>query len=181
MWTLFCNVCIDFLKPNMKGNHAWIEWQAFKCYHVLNCFFPSKTWLFGIYLNFQWQKLLQNQYLPHSASKSYQINSVKSCSYQDLSNNTKGTLQFLRNFQLQLNLIFSEKIIQYSRTCAPQVHGSKAMHPSLLRAFQRHQEHNLKHSGLMDLITTKQNKLPSFIDRYCIYYSLGYWNPISQK
>jgi len=38
--------------------------------------------------------------------------------------------------------------------------------PSALRAFQRHQELNLKPSGSMDLITTKQNKLPSFIDKY---------------
>jgi hypothetical protein len=37
-------------------------------------------WLFGIYLNFQPQKSLKNQYLPHSESKSYQINSIKSCS-----------------------------------------------------------------------------------------------------
>ncbi len=42
--------------------------------------FPSKTWFFGIYLNFQRQKSLQNQYLPHSESKSYQTNSIKSCS-----------------------------------------------------------------------------------------------------
>jgi hypothetical protein len=42
--------------------------------------FPSKTWSFGIYLNFQQQKSLKNQYLPHSESKSYQINSIKSCS-----------------------------------------------------------------------------------------------------
>ncbi len=34
----------------------------------------------GIYLNFQRQKSLKNQYLPHSESKSYQINSIKSCS-----------------------------------------------------------------------------------------------------
>jgi hypothetical protein len=31
-------------------------------------------------LNFQQQKSLQNQYLPHSESKSYQINSIKFCS-----------------------------------------------------------------------------------------------------
>jgi hypothetical protein len=31
-------------------------------------------------LNFQQQKSLENQYLPHSESKSYQINSIKSCS-----------------------------------------------------------------------------------------------------
>jgi hypothetical protein len=42
--------------------------------------FPFKAWVFGIYLNFQWQKSLQNQYIPHSESKSYQINSIKSCS-----------------------------------------------------------------------------------------------------
>jgi hypothetical protein len=40
--------------------------------------FPSKTWFFGIYLNFQRQKSLLNQYLSHSESKSYQINSFKS-------------------------------------------------------------------------------------------------------
>jgi len=40
--------------------------------------FPSETWFFGICLNFQQQKSLRNQYLPHSESKSYQINSIKS-------------------------------------------------------------------------------------------------------
>jgi hypothetical protein len=54
-------------------------------------------------------------------------------------------------------------------------HGTKPMQPSSLsRAFQRHQEHDLKHPGLVDLITTiqyktKQNKLPSFIDRWDTY------------
>jgi hypothetical protein len=43
-------------------------------------FFPSKTWFLFIYLNFQGYKSLKNQYLPHSESKSYQINSIKSCS-----------------------------------------------------------------------------------------------------
>jgi len=41
--------------------------------------------------------------------------------HQDLSKNTEGIFQFLRNFQLQFNLIFSEEIIQYSGTFAPQV------------------------------------------------------------
>jgi hypothetical protein len=31
--------------------------------------FPSKTWFFGIYLNFHQQKPLKNQYLSHSESK----------------------------------------------------------------------------------------------------------------
>jgi len=42
--------------------------------------FPSKTWFFEIYLNFQQQKPFKNQYLPHSESKSHQIKSIKSCS-----------------------------------------------------------------------------------------------------
>jgi hypothetical protein len=40
--------------------------------------------------------------------------------------------------------------------------------PPPWRAFQRDQEHNLKHPDSVDLISTKQNKtnkLPSFIDR----------------
>jgi hypothetical protein len=37
------------------------------------------------------------------------------------------------------------------------------MHPSSSTAFQRHQEHDLKHPR-----STKQNKLPSFIDRLVI-------------
>ncbi len=85
--------------------------------------FPSKTWFFGIYLNFQQQKSLKNQYLPHSESKSYQINSIKSCSSRSL-NNTKGTFQFLRNFQLQFHIIYSEEIIQYSRTFVSEVQMS---------------------------------------------------------
>jgi hypothetical protein len=42
------------------------------------------------------------------------------------------------------------------------------MHPSSLRAFQRQEEHDLKHPGLVDLITKKQNKtnyFPSWINR----------------
>jgi hypothetical protein len=105
MWTLFCNVCIDFL-----NNQIWKE-IMFELNGKLSSvtmsstdFFLSKTWFFGIYLNFQQHKSLKNQYLPQFQSKSYQINSIKS-SHQDLSNNTKGTFQFLQNFQLQFNLI----------------------------------------------------------------------------
>jgi hypothetical protein len=46
-------------------------------------------------------------------------------------------------------------------------HKTKPMHPSSSRAFQRHQGHNLRHPGSVDLIPTKQNKtkyLPSEID-----------------
>jgi hypothetical protein len=82
--------------------------------------FPSKTWFFGIYLNFQQHKSLKNNashVLNPNLTKKIPLNPA----HQGLSNNTKGTFQFLRNFQLQFNLIFSEEIIQYSRTFAPQV------------------------------------------------------------
>jgi len=129
--------------------------------------FPSKTWFFGIYLNFQQQKSLKNQYLPPSQCKPYQINSIKSYSSRSFQQHQRH-IQFLRNVQLRFNLIFCEEIIQYSRTFAPQLqkrHGTKPIHPCWSRTFQRHQEHDLKHPALVDLITTKQNKLPSFRDR----------------
>jgi hypothetical protein len=46
----------------------------------LQLIFPSKIWFFGIYLNFQLQISLKNQYLSHPESKSYQINSINLCS-----------------------------------------------------------------------------------------------------
>jgi hypothetical protein len=44
-------------------------------------------------------------------------------------------------------------------------HGTKPMHPSSERAFQRDQEHNLKHPDSVDLIGTKQNKQTTFLHR----------------
>jgi hypothetical protein len=59
--------------------------------------------------------------------------------HQVLSNNTKGTFQFLWNFQLLFNLIFNEKIIQYSRTFALQVQtsGNQAHAPLLFESFPK--------------------------------------------
>jgi hypothetical protein len=59
--------------------------------------------------------------------------------YQGRSSNTKGTFQFFQNLWLQFNLIFSEKIIQYSRTFAPQVQTSwnQARAPLLIESFSK--------------------------------------------
>jgi hypothetical protein len=46
----------------------------------------------------------------------------------------------------------------------PSIMEPKPMHLSLLTAFQRHQEHDMGHPGLVDLITnykTQQTTLPS--------------------
>jgi len=91
--------------------------------------FPSKTWFFGIYLNFQQQTSLKNQHLSQSESKSYQLNSIEFCSFKIFPTTPIGTFQFLQNFQLRINLIFSEKIIQYSRTFGLQTSCNQPMHP----------------------------------------------------
>ncbi len=41
-----------FEQPNTKGNHAWNECEAFKCYHILNWFFLPKTWFLEFIWNF---------------------------------------------------------------------------------------------------------------------------------
>jgi hypothetical protein len=54
--------------------------------------------------------------------------------------------------------------IQELLDCKSKLHGTKPMHPSSLRAFQRPHEQDLKHPGSVDLITTNQNKT-TFIHR----------------
>jgi hypothetical protein len=74
-----------FEQPNMKGNHAWIESYAFnKCYHILNWFFSFQNLVFWNLFEF-W-----NQCFPHSESKSYQINSIKSCSSRSFQQHQKA-------------------------------------------------------------------------------------------
>ncbi len=80
--------------------------------------FPSKTQFFGIHLNFQLQKPIFKSISPTFLNPDLTKQIPLNPAHQDLSNRTKGTLQLLRNFQLQFNLIFSEEIIQYSRTFA---------------------------------------------------------------
>jgi hypothetical protein len=60
--------------------------------------------------------------------------------------------------------------IQELLHCKSKRHGTKPIHSSSLKKFQRHQKHNLKHPCLMDFITfkkkTKQKKLPYFMDKH---------------
>jgi len=79
------------------------------------------------------------------------------------------TFQFLWNFKLQFNLIFSEEIIQYSRTFAPQVQTpwNQAHAPLLVESFPKTPRtwSEASQFGGSHNYNTKQNKLPSFIDR----------------
>jgi hypothetical protein len=94
--------------------------------------FPSKTWFFGIYLNFQWQKSLKTQYLPHSESKSYQINSIKSCSSRSFQQHQRHILippKFfgydLIEFPMKKSFNIQELLHHKSKS-----HGTRPMHPS---------------------------------------------------
>jgi len=125
--------------------------------------FPSKTWFLRIYLHFQWQKLLKNQYFSHSESKSYQINSFE---IKIFPTKPKAHSNSFENFSYNIIQCSVKKSfnIQELLHCKSKHHGSKHVHPFLLKAFQRHQEHDLKHPSLVDFISTKQNKtnyLPS--------------------
>jgi hypothetical protein len=56
-------------------------------------------------------------------------------------------------------------------------HETKLMHPSLLRAFQRDQECNLKHPNSVDLKT----KQTTFLHRLISFYYCGWKNPHINK
>ncbi len=150
--------CIPYGSFIFPPSAYWLA-QVLPCPQLI---FPSKTWFLGIYLNFQQQKSLKDQFLPHSESKSYQINSIKSsCSSR--------SFQQHKNFQLRLNLIFNEKIIQYSRTFAPQVQISwnQAHAPLLIKSFPKKPRTRSEASQFCGShnYKTRQNKLLSFIDR----------------
>jgi hypothetical protein len=129
--------------------------------------FPSKTWFFGIYLNFQRQKLLKNQYLPHAESKSYQRNSIKSCSWRSFQQHKRHTpIPFeIFSYDLILFLVKNSFNIQELLHRKSKRHETKLMHPSSPRPFQRDQERDLKHPSSVDLISTKQNKQTIFLQR----------------
>jgi hypothetical protein len=125
--------------------------------------FPSKTWFLEfIWIFSGWSHLKSN--ISHILNPNLtKINSIKSCSSWSFQQHQRH----IPILQLQFNLILNKKSFNIQKLLHPKSkrHGTKPMHPSLSRAFERHQEHDLKHPNSMDLITTKQNKLPSFIDR----------------
>ncbi len=52
MWTLFCNVCIDFLNSQIWKDIMLEMNGSLQVLPPSQLIFPSKTWYFGIYLNF---------------------------------------------------------------------------------------------------------------------------------
>ncbi len=136
----------------------------------LQVIFPFKTWFFGIYLNFQRQK---GQYLPHSESKSYQINSIKFCSSRSFQQHQrhipippKFSVTILFNFQWRNHSIFknfctTSPNAMEPRPCTPPRWELSKDTPGTFSEASRF--------GGSHIYKTKQNKLPSFIDR-CLYW-----------
>jgi hypothetical protein len=138
--------------------------------YILNWFFFPKSGFLGIYLNLQRQKSFKKSISPHnSESKSYQINSIKSCSSSRIfpTTPTKGTFLFLWNSQLPFNIISSEEIIQYSRnfcTTSPKHHEAKSWCTPPPRELSNDTTKVIwSIPGLVDLIGT--NKPTTFLQR----------------
>jgi len=78
-------------------------------------------------------------------------------------------LKFSANNNNDIILVFSEEIIQYSRTFALQVQTSwhQAHGPLLVESFPKtpRTQSEASQIGGSHNYKTKQNKLPSFIDR----------------
>ncbi len=129
-----------------------------------NLFFWNLFWIFS------GRNHSKINYLPHSESKSYQINSIKSCSSRSFQQHQRH-IPIPPNFlKLRFNLIFSEEIIQYSRTFAPQVQTSwnQSHAPLLVESFPKRPRTRSEASwfgGSHNYKQNKTNKLPSFIDR----------------
>jgi hypothetical protein len=132
--------------------------------------FSFQTWFLGIYLNFQQQKSLKHQYLPHFESKSYQINSIKSCSSRSFQQHQRH-FPVPQNFQLRVNLIFGEEIIHYSITFAHQAHAHL-----LLASFRKTPGTWFEATPFHGSHKYKTNKQPSIIDRCSCENIAGYYS-----
>jgi len=130
--------------------------------------FPSKTWFFEIYLNFHGRNHFKIN-ISHIVNPNLTNFFLLNHAHQDLFNNTKGTFQFLSNFQLRFNFIFSEEIIQYSRTSTLQVQTpwNQADAPILLQSFPQRPRTRSEASwfGWISLVQTKQNKQTTLLHR----------------
>ncbi len=153
----------QFLLVELNGRHASVttSWTDFSFQNLV--------------LEFIWIFSGKNHYkinISHILNPNfYQVNSIKSWSSRSFQKHQRH-IPFLCNFQQQFNLIFSEKIIQYSRTFAPQVQTSwnQADAPFLLKSFPKTPRTWFGASwfGGSHRYKTKQtNKQPCFIARCC--------------
>jgi hypothetical protein len=99
--------------------------------------FSFQNLVFWNLFEFSVAKIIKNPISRTFESKFYQIISIKSCSSRSFQQHQRHIL-IPQNFQLQFNLIFNEKIIQYSRTSTLQVQmPSKQADAPLLESFPK--------------------------------------------
>jgi hypothetical protein len=106
--------------------------------------FPSKTWVFGIYLNFQKQKWLKNNICHILNPNLIKINSIKS-SHQDFPRTPKAHSNSSEFYSYDLIWFWVKKSFNTQELlhCKSQCHGTKPMDPFLSRAFWRDKECDL--------------------------------------
>jgi len=94
MWTLFCNVWIDFLNSEI-WKEIMLELNGEpSSLTMFSTDFSLQNLVFWNLFEFSAAKRhLKNQYLPHPKSKSYQINSIKSWS-------SRSFQQYQRHFPI---------------------------------------------------------------------------------
>ncbi len=152
--------------PKVHPNSSFLNWmvdlQAWPCSQLI---FPSKTWYFWSIWIF---KIFKIQYLPHLKPKSYEIWSIKSYSSRYSHQHKKCVPIFLK---FLINILFYFILLKKNHHKSKH-HEIKLMYPSSLITFQIYQKHNLKHPNLVDLIITKLNKLPCFINSSLTNYIL---------
>jgi hypothetical protein len=100
----------------------------------------------------------------HFNSENCEINSIKfdlPRAFQQHQESTQIPIQFL--ILILVSFYWkNDSIINSFHTVAPSSLKPSDGTPT---PFQRYQEHDMKHHGLEDLSMTKQNKLPSLIDK----------------
>jgi hypothetical protein len=128
--------------------------------------FPSKTWSLEFIWIFSGRNHLKSNISHIPNPKSYQINSIKSCSSRSFQQHQRH-IPFSPKFSATIYLIFSEEkafniqeLFHHKSNAMDQAHA-----PLLIKSFPKTPRTRSKHPGSVDLITTKQNKLPSFLDR----------------
>jgi hypothetical protein len=115
--------------------------------------FPSKTWFFGIYL-----KSLKIQYLPYSESKSYQINSIKSCSSRSFQHQRHIPIPLKFSVKKSFNI---QELLHRKSKC----HETKPMCPWELSKETKNVIWSLPVIQWILLVQTKQNKQTTFLRR----------------
>jgi hypothetical protein len=141
----------------------WTHW-GFNWFFLPNPFF-------AIYLNFQQQKSLKNQCLPHLSCENYEINSIKSTmprAFQQHHECPQIPIQFSVLILYSFHWENGSTINSFHTVAPNSLEPSKCTPPHQEISKNIKSVREIKCHGLGDFsMTIKQNKLLSFKDRCC--------------